>query len=357
MDVFVKEISARKTIRAHSCHRPFCIGKRHIAGRFLPDDLVQPGVASETQCIQIARGGKFQLCFRKVAQRQRALCPAETQLCKRFINQLCLLELDSRLLEIAGSLGFRTGFKMTLPVVQLRLGKISAVQRRKRSAILQVHGYGAQDNFRTAAFARGNNVFEILLKVFINRSKAWIGARNFVFHEHPHSFPRADAGRVPLSYSAQPLEQLSGPGGFQRESGADHGQRRRLISEDSSRAERPDHFVVPHVNHPNIGVSIRAVARQRADDMRVDGGHGGVHDFKLLVGMPQLQHGFQHAGQSEARLRIAISSGFAEDKNPDGSGRLFARDRDRARLTGGVRTKESPAELVVLHKGFFALVD
>ena len=192
-----------------------------------------------------------------------------------------------------------------------------------------------------------------MLEIPIDRAEARVGSGHFIFDERPHALPFAALAPVFLRRSPKGVEQLADLRRFQRESGTDQRQRHRLAAKDRSGAERPDDFIVPQINHPDVRAGFLAVAGQGQDDVRIDAGHGGVHHFEFLVGMAQLKHGLQHAGQPETRLRIAKSGGSAKDKNPNRVGRFLARDGSRDRLAGRARAEKSPAKLVVLHEGRF----
>jgi len=159
-----------------------------------------------------------------------------------------------------------------------------------------------------------------------------------------------------LRRSPKRVEQLAEPGRFQRQSGADPWQRRRLIAKDRPRAERPDDFIVPHVDHPNVPVGLLAAAGQGQDDVRIDAGHGGVNHFKLLVGMTQAKDNVQHAGQTEAWLRVAVGSRLAKNKNADCAGRFVSRNGNGLRKPGFASAEETPAELIVLPLCFLAVI-
>ena len=78
-----------------------------------------------------------------------------------------------------------------------------------------------------------------------------------------------------------------------------------MRAEDGAGAERANDFVVAHVNNPDIGAGAGTVARDGHNHIRVNASHSGVDDLEFYVRMAHLQHRLQHAGQPEARLRIA----------------------------------------------------
>ena len=86
----------------------------------------------------------------------------------------------------------------------------------------------------------------------------------------------------------------------------DQRQWRCLATEYGARAERADHFVVAHVNHPDVALCQGAIAGDWQNGVRVDGRHGGVDHFKVHPGIPQAQHCLEHAGQPESRSRISV---------------------------------------------------
>ncbi len=189
MDMLIKKLAAGNAVRTRLRQCPFTVGQRHIARPLLADDVVEPAVTAEAQRIEIARRVEFFLGHPGILQRQRALAAAETQLRKAVVNLFRLVEVGRRLPEVAARLGFGTGVEEALPLIQAGFRKISTVQRRERRAILQVHRHRAQHDFRAAVSARGDDVFQILLEIIIDRTEARVGTGQFIFDERPHALP------------------------------------------------------------------------------------------------------------------------------------------------------------------------
>ena len=110
----------------------------------------------------------------------------------------------------------------------------------------------------------------------------------------------------------------------------DQPARQRLRAEHGRRAERPDHFVVAHINDPEIAVVPGALAGDGQNDVRVDGGDAQVDDLKFFSGEPLAQQHLQVTARAVGRLRIAHRGGFAENKNADGVRRFDRRNQKRS---------------------------
>src|SRR5206468_5311617 len=89
------------------------------------------------------------------------------------------------------------------------------------------------------------------------------------------------------------VEHLACPGGFQSEAGPNQSQPRRLGAEDGRRAEGSLHFIISHVNDPQIALVPGALARNRENGMRVDRGHGRANDVKARAGEALAKQNFQ----------------------------------------------------------------
>ena len=133
----------------------------------------------------------------------------------------------------------------------------------------------------------------------------------------------------------------------------DVGQRRRLPAKNGGRAERADHFVVAHVNDPQIAVVLCALAGDGHDDVRVDGGERDVDDFKIRSRIFFAQQHFEVTTRAEGRFGIAHGGRFAEDENAERAGCLVNRHPDRTGTARVFRRKKTEAEIVVLDEVIF----
>ena len=122
--------------------------------------------------------------------------------------------------------------------------------------------------------------------------------------EHLHSAP----GTI-VSAAGQParrrLEKLAHPCSLDSQHQPDNGARRSARTEPGAGAEGADHFIVAHVNDPDVAVLGGAVADDGKNDMGVDGGDSGIDDFELSVRKALLEQDFHVATGAECRLWVA----------------------------------------------------
>ncbi len=63
------------------------------------------------------------------------------------------------------------------------------------------------------------------------------------------------------------VNKLANACGFQGQTGVNQGKRRGLLSKDRAGTKRSDHFIVTHVNHPNIGARAGAITGNGENDI------------------------------------------------------------------------------------------
>ena len=97
---------------------------------------------------------------------------------------------------------------------------------------------------------------------------------HLLVQKHLHASPgRRSFARLDLT------EELPDASGFDRGRQSNKGAAGHLLAEDRARAEGADHFIVAHVNHPQITIECAAVMRDVADHVRVDRGDRDIDDF------------------------------------------------------------------------------
>lgn len=87
----------------------------------------------------------------------------------------------------------------------------------------------------------------------------------------------------------QPLEQLARPCGLKCQTATDQAQVRHPRTEHRTCPERSNHFIIAHVDHPDVPVLPGAFACDRKDGVRIDRRHGGVHDLEMPIRESQAQ--------------------------------------------------------------------
>ena len=142
---------------------------------------------------------------------------------------------------------------------------------------------------------------------------------------------------------------------FQGQVGANQRKWWSLLAEDRAGAKRSDHFIVAHVNYPNIGTRGGAITGNGENDVGINGGHRRIHDLEVRAGMAQFQHGLQHSRQPETRLRIAQRGRFAKNDNANGVGAFDLGKANGFRYSGHGRTEKAPAKPVVLNQNFLSI--
>lgn len=124
---------------------------------------------------------------------------------------------------------------------------------------------------------------------------------------------------------------------------------------DGGAAKRADHFVVAHINDPEIPIVADAFTGDGQDDVRIDRGHRHANDFELFVGIAIAEERFEVTAHAEGGFGIAERGGFAEEKNAECAG-IFLNGHDDGRGTAGdAGREETEAEKRVLDVVFLAL--
>src|SRR5436309_60905 len=112
---------------------------------------------------------------------------------------------------------------------------------------------------------------QISLKVPIDDVFGFALRRNLILKEHLHAAPGSILGfATELAHAG--CRQLPDARAFQREIQSGSRERWSARTENGGRAERSDHFVVAHVDNPNVSLLPRAILRHGQNDMRIDGG-------------------------------------------------------------------------------------
>src|SRR5215471_11885108 len=124
---------------------------------------------------------------------------------------------------------------------------------------------------------------------------------------------------------------------------------RHARSEYGASAKRADHFVVAHVNNPQIAITLPAFARNGQNHVRIDGGHGHTDDLKIRCGKTFAQQDLQITPGAKGWIRIAHGCRFAKHKNTIGVGRFYYRHAHWHRRAGQSGWKESVAKAVIGH--------
>jgi len=103
-----------------------------------------------------------------------------------------------------------------------------------------------------------------------------------VSDKHFHPAP-GGVGIFPLQFAAKLNQQLADARLLNRKVQPDKTQRRGFLAENRRGAKRPHHFVVAHVDDPQVALGPRAVAGNGQNDVRVDGRDARVDDFETRV--------------------------------------------------------------------------
>ena len=127
--------------------------------------------------------------------------------------------------------------------------------------------------------------------------------------------PQEASAGLCLKLARQGRDQLSDPGLLHRQTQPDQPPGRRFGPEDGRRAERPDHFVVAHVNDPKVALMARALAGDGENDVRVDGGDGHVDNLEVFVGVSFAQEHFQITSRAVSGFRISLRGGFSQNED------------------------------------------
>ena len=171
---------------------------------------------------------------------------------------------------------------------------------------------------------------------------------DLLVEEHLHAFPARGCAGLRAELEPKCVEELSDARGFQRKVGADEAEAGRLIAEDRSGTERPHDLIVAQVENPVISLLAGAVLRNLADDVGVDGGHGGVDDLDFLSRHRVAQEHFEDAREAKRRLGIAHRRRLAEHEDANRVGRLDRRKHHRLWRAFQTGRKVTPRELLVL---------
>ena len=361
VNVFVKQISAGQTVRALLRENFFGVRqndpRRFLSAGLAANLIVERAVATKAQRVEIARGLKMRRRFRRRAEGQREAGLTEPQFGKVVAPQRRLAKGGGGFLKLARLFGGQTGGEKLFPLRPFRRAEVRAMGRGKGRAVLQVDRHRAHDQTHARLPSDGQQVGKVLLEVPIDTAQARLIRAHLLIEKHGHAAPFARRRRAFLPPHAQRLQRLPGAGGLKREARADDRPGRNLRAKNRAGSERADHFVVAHVDHPDVAPGAGAVARDGQDDVGVDAGHGGVHHLEARARIAQTQHRFEHAGQARARLRIAVGGGFAEDKNPHRALGPGPRDGYGMRGARPACAEKAPAKLIVLHQRLRALME
>src|SRR6202000_2449450 len=98
-------------------------------------------------------------------------------------------------------------------------------------------------------------------EVVINALLARVARRQAIAHEHLHSVPLRRAGMIFAQATSQSHQRLAKSRFLESEIETHKSKRRRLGAKNRCRAKWPDHFVIAHVNEPEIAFVFGAFAR------------------------------------------------------------------------------------------------
>jgi len=141
----------------------------------------------------------------------------------------------------------------------------------ERRAIPEIHPDRAQHDLCASLFSEFKNVLQVAVKVMVDGGHSRVICPNLLMHEHLHPAPLAVCGPRFLGPLPDGIQELPGAGGFQIDGGPDQGQRGRLRPKNGSGPEWSNHFVVAHVNHPDIAVGAGAITGNGEDDATIVG--------------------------------------------------------------------------------------
>ena len=222
------------------------------------------------------------------------------------------------------------------------------MQRGEGRAILHVARDRADEHLRAAVLSDADDVAQIRREVFIHPLHARVVQPHLLLKKHLHAVPLGRHGGFARELPLERIQQLTEPRGLEPEAGANDGQRRRLLTEDRARAERPHHLVVAHVHEPVIALLVRAILRNLADDVGIDRSDGDIDDFDLLPHHRAVQQHIKDARKTKRRLRVAHRRRLAEDEDAEGVRRLRCGETHRLRRALKPRRKIAPGEFRVL---------
>ncbi len=95
-----------------------------------------------------------------------------------------------------------------------------------------------------------------------------------------------------------------------------------MMTQERRGAVLADDFIVSHVNDKEIRLQLRALPRDRHDDVRIDPPHGGVHHLHATIGEPALQHDLKYPPETEGGIRRAHRGRFAQNENAKSAARF-----------------------------------
>ena len=195
---------------------------------------------------------------------------------------------------------------------------------------------------------------KVFLKIPINHSLARIVRPEPVAHKHFHAAPRRRIGFSTLEFAPEAGQQLTQARFLNRQVQPDQRERRDFRAEHRRRAERPDHFVVAHVNDPHISLLPGAIAGDRQNYVRIDGRNAQIDDLKTGLGITPGQQGLQITRRGEWRLRFPARGGLAQNKNTIGACGLRRLHHKWTGPARQLRREKSQAETFVVDQKILA---
>src|SRR5258708_5914935 len=132
---------------------------------------------------------------------------------------------------------------------------------------------------------------QVLLEVAINSFLERATWSDLIVEEHAHAAPCDCFMVLTAQLAAQLHEPLTGAQSLHRGDQAHHRPGRRLGAKYRRRSKRSNHFIVTHVNNPQVPLMLGALDGDWQDDIRVNGGvrRIGQLEFYWRVLFPQ-QH-------------------------------------------------------------------
>ena len=184
----------------------------------------------------------------------------------------------------------------------------------ERRARAQVDRDRGEQHARAGAVRGTDHVAEVRLEVPVHALQPRIVAGHLPVEERLHATPLA-AGAGILSRPRE--EELA-------EAAPARGQERphepaAVVDRLGQRArpERPDHLVVPHVDHEHGGPLLCDLRGDAPDDLRVHRRHGRVHDLHAPARGVLTEKDIERAREPERRLGIARRRRLAEDEHAE----------------------------------------
>src|SRR5260221_5637764 len=221
------------------------------------------------------------------------------------------------------------------------------MQRPERCAVFEITRNGTDDDARAVSAAGPDDVGEVLLKVRVNPRHAGVILPDLIVDEHGHALPFpllcGDFGQA----AQRTGEQLSDSSAPESDARPNHSQSQGLPAEDGAASEWAYPLVVAHINHPDVPLLASAIAGDRQDDIRVDSRHGNVDHFDFGSGIPVSEEHLQHPRETKLGFRIAVSSGFAKNKDPASPRQLKNWELDWPGRPGQYGAKKPPTESLV----------